>query len=61
MLVLLALPVLGLRLGFSDEGNYPEDTTTRKAYDLLADGLGRGSTDRWCSPRWSPTISTPPR
>src|SRR4029453_236819 len=42
ILVLLALPVLGLRLGFSDEGNYPEDTTTRKAYDLLADGFGPG-------------------
>ena len=37
-----ALPVLGLRLGFSDEGNYPEDTTTRQAYDLLADGFGPG-------------------
>ena len=41
-LVVLALPVLGLRLGFSDEGNYPEDTTTRQAYDLLADGFGPG-------------------
>jgi RND superfamily putative drug exporter len=42
VLVLLALPVAGLRLGFSDEGNYPSDTTTRKAYDLLADGFGPG-------------------
>ena len=41
-LVVPALPVLGLRLGFSDEGNYPEDTTTRQAYDLLADGFGPG-------------------
>jgi putative drug exporter of the RND superfamily len=41
-LVVLALPVLGLRLGFSDEGNYPADTTTRQAYDLLADGFGAG-------------------
>jgi RND superfamily putative drug exporter len=41
-LVVLALPVLGLRLGFSDEGNYPDDTTTRQAYDLLADGFGPG-------------------
>ena len=39
---LLAMPVLGLRLGFSDEGNYPEETTTRKAYDLLAEGFGPG-------------------
>ncbi|HVF13093.1 MAG TPA: MMPL family transporter, partial [Acidimicrobiales bacterium] len=42
LLVLLALPVFGLRLGFSDEGNYPESTTTRKAYDLLAAGFGPG-------------------
>ena len=42
LLVLLALPVLGLRLGFSDEGNYAESTTTRKAYDLLAEGFGPG-------------------
>jgi RND superfamily putative drug exporter len=42
VLVALALPLLGLRLGFSDEGNYPADTTTRKAYDLLAEGFGPG-------------------
>ena len=41
-LVLLAMPIFGLRLGFSDEGNYPADTTTRQAYDLLADGFGPG-------------------
>jgi RND superfamily putative drug exporter len=42
VLLVLAIPTLGLRLGFSDEGNYPEDTTTRQAYDLLADGFGPG-------------------
>jgi putative drug exporter of the RND superfamily len=42
VLVLLALPVFGLRLGFSDEGNYPEDTSTRRAYDLIAEGFGPG-------------------
>jgi RND superfamily putative drug exporter len=41
-LLVLALPILGLRLGFSDEGNYPEDTQTRQAYDLLAEGFGPG-------------------
>src|SRR5262245_28252925 len=41
-LIALALPIFGLRLGFSDEGNYPEDTTTRQAYDLLAEGFGPG-------------------
>jgi RND superfamily putative drug exporter len=42
LLIVLALPVFGLRLGFSDEGNYAKDTTTRKAYDLLATGFGPG-------------------
>jgi RND superfamily putative drug exporter len=42
ILVILALPVLGMRLGFSDESQYHEDTTTRQAYDLLSDGFGPG-------------------
>ncbi len=41
-LVLLAVPVLGLRLGFSDQGNDPAGTTTRQAYDLMAEGFGPG-------------------
>ncbi len=41
-LLVLAAPVFGLRLGFSDEGNLAEDTYTRQAYDLLADGFGAG-------------------
>ena len=42
--VLLALtaPILGLRLGFPDEGSMPESQTTRRAYDLVADGFGPG-------------------
>jgi RND superfamily putative drug exporter len=42
LLLVLAIPLFGLRLGFSDEGNYPAETTTRKAYDLLAAGFGPG-------------------
>jgi RND superfamily putative drug exporter len=42
ILLVLAVPVLGLRLGFSDESNYAEDTTTRQAYDLLVAGFGPG-------------------
>jgi len=42
LLVVLAIPVLSLRLAFSDEGNFAEDTTTRKAYDLMADAFGPG-------------------
>ncbi|MDE0657184.1 MAG: MMPL family transporter, partial [Acidimicrobiaceae bacterium] len=33
----------GLRLGFSDEGNFAEETTTRKAYDLISEGFGPGA------------------
>ncbi len=43
VLLVLTLPLLGLNLGFSDEGNYAEETTTRQAYDLLADGFGPGA------------------
>jgi len=42
ILLLLALPVLSLRLGFSDTGNYPKDTSTRQAYDLTVEGFGPG-------------------
>ncbi len=42
-LLFLASPLLGLRMGFSDEGNYLEETTTRQAYDLLAEGFGPGA------------------
>ncbi|MFF3310978.1 MMPL family transporter [Streptomyces sp. NPDC002952] len=38
----LAVPVLSLRLGTSDQGNQPASTTTRQAYDLLAEGFGPG-------------------
>ena len=44
LLVVLALsmPVLALRLGSSDAGNNAKGTTTRTAYDLLAQGFGPG-------------------
>jgi putative drug exporter of the RND superfamily len=42
LLLTLAAPALGLRLGASDSGNDPASTTTRKAYDLLAEGFGDG-------------------
>jgi len=41
-LLVLAIPVLGLRLGASDESNYAEDTTTKQAYNLLVEGFGPG-------------------
>jgi RND superfamily putative drug exporter len=42
VLIVLAIPFLNLRLGFSDESNFEADTTTKKAYDLLVDGFGPG-------------------
>ncbi|MFF9038815.1 MMPL family transporter [Streptomyces sp. NPDC014892] len=38
----VAVPVLSLRLGTSDQGNQAESTTTRQAYDLLSEGFGPG-------------------
>ncbi|MGH9137509.1 MAG: MMPL family transporter [Acidimicrobiales bacterium] len=42
VLIVLALPVLGLRLGFADAGNRSEADSTRRAYDLLAAEFGPG-------------------
>jgi len=42
VLVLLALPMFGIRLGFGDYGNQPESQTVRRAYDLMAEGFGPG-------------------
>jgi RND superfamily putative drug exporter len=41
-LLVLTVPVLGLRLGFSDESNFGDETTTKQAYDLLVEGFGPG-------------------
>jgi putative drug exporter of the RND superfamily len=42
VLLVLAAPIFAIRLGFSDNGNRPEDDSLRQAYDLLADGFGPG-------------------
>ncbi|QKW09360.1 MMPL family transporter [Streptomyces sp. NA04227] len=42
VMAVLSLPTLSLHLGSSDQGNKPESSTTRQAYDLLADGFGPG-------------------
>jgi RND superfamily putative drug exporter len=42
IMLLIATPALSLRMALSDAGNDPAGTTTRKAYDLLAEGFGRG-------------------
>ncbi|EYT83739.1 MULTISPECIES: MMPL family transporter [unclassified Streptomyces] len=42
VVTVLALPTLFLHLGTSDQGNDPASSTTRRAYDLIADGFGPG-------------------
>src|SRR4051794_16760689 len=42
IMLALAVPALSLRLGSSDAGQDPASSTTRKAYDLLAEGFGAG-------------------
>jgi putative drug exporter of the RND superfamily len=41
-LIALCIPTLSLRLGSNDAGTDPAGTTTREAYDLLAEGFGPG-------------------
>jgi putative drug exporter of the RND superfamily len=43
VLLALAAPALGMRLGFPDAGNDPPSTMTRQAYDLNTEGFGPGS------------------
>jgi RND superfamily putative drug exporter len=42
LLLVLCIPTLSLRLGSNDAGTDPAGTTTRNAYDLLAEGFGAG-------------------
>ena len=43
ILLALAAPALGMRLGFPDAGNDPPSTMTRQAYDLQTEGFGPGT------------------
>jgi RND superfamily putative drug exporter len=42
VLLVLAAPVLGMRLGFTTDGDAPEGSTQREAYDLVSEGFGAG-------------------
>ena len=42
VVVVLALPIGSMRLGFTDDGGRPEGSSARIAYDLLAEGFGPG-------------------
>ncbi|MCX2181697.1 MMPL family transporter [Streptomyces sp. SKN60] len=43
VMLVLALPTFALHLGSSDQGNNAATATTRKAYDLIAEGFGPGT------------------
>jgi RND superfamily putative drug exporter len=42
IMLAFAIPALSMRMDLADAGNDPAGTTTRKAYDLLAEGFGPG-------------------
>jgi putative drug exporter of the RND superfamily len=42
VLLVLAIPIFSMRLGFTDAGNRATTDTTRRAYDLVAEGFGAG-------------------
>lgn len=41
-ILVMAIPIFSLNLGISDQGSDPAGSTTRMAYDLLAQGFGPG-------------------
>ncbi len=43
LLIVVALPTFGLRLGTADASNDPKSSTTHQAYDLIAQGFGPGA------------------
>ena len=42
ILIILAIPLLSLRVGVTDEGNGKDKQTTKRAYSTLAEGFGPG-------------------
>jgi len=44
VLVVIAVPFLGVQFALPDAGNDPEGTSNREGYDLLAEGFGPGTT-----------------
>jgi putative drug exporter of the RND superfamily len=42
LLILLAIPFFSIRLGHADQSNNPAGSTTRRGYDLIQTGFGKG-------------------
>jgi len=58
VMVLLAVPMTSMRLGFGDTGNLPKDNTARKAYDLIAFGFVPGATGPLILVSTDPAVNT---
>src|SRR5215203_727932 len=61
VLLALAAPALGMRLGFPDAGNDPPSTMTRQAYDLNTEGFGPGTNGPLVIAAELPDASAQPR
>jgi len=61
ILLALAAPALGMRLGFPDAGNDPPSTMTRQAYDLNTGGFGPGTNGPLVIAAELPDASAQPR
>jgi RND superfamily putative drug exporter len=61
ILLALAAPALGMRLGFPDAGNDPPSTMTRQAYDLQTEGFGPGTNGPLVIAAELPNASAQPR
>src|SRR5829696_3620960 len=61
ILLALAAPALGMRLGFPDAGNDPPSTMTRQAYDLNTEGFGPGTNGPLVIAAELPDASAQPR
>ena len=61
LMLLIAAPALALRLGSSDAGNDPANTTTHRAYGCSRRASAKASTVRCRSPSGCPTATTPAR
>jgi putative drug exporter of the RND superfamily len=58
VLVVLALPLFAIRVGYSDAGNDPKSTEPRAAYELLAQNFGPGAVGPLVLAAQLPTAST---
>ncbi|MEO9138547.1 MAG: MMPL family transporter [Jatrophihabitans sp.] len=61
VILVIAIPFLSMRLGHADQGNDRAGTTTRKGYDLIAQGFGPGYNSTLTLVIDGPTASTTAR